>query len=257
MLFGSSGFAESNPSFESPTFESSVYQASSGTEKASNTLSIEASNKGNEAVVKELAKEVESSSIDKVLDETTEESEDTITSQIEVFSDSDEESPLPISSRNASPIYKVIITETSHKTFRAIIYWLNHNIIFFAQLSSLPVLLSSKPLVPISLTQASLTVSPKSVYRLAHQLSLDDLQAQALASFKSQLTADNVIVELFSELALVYDEIKDAAWEVAKLNWVSVVKSEGMKSLEQGFATGKFGGKKAALAIQLMMEMKV
>lgn len=260
MLF-SSDFSESRPSFESPTFESSVYQASVKPKKVGNTLSIEANHgevgSREEAVAEDLAKaEVGGVSIDKVDEGPLESLEDTMTSQIEVFSDSDEESPLPILSRNASPIYKVIVTETSHKTYRAIIYWLNHDLIFFARLSSLPPLPSPEPPVPVSRTQESLTVSPKSVYRLAHQLSLVELQVKALASFKSQLTAENVIDELFSELALVYDEIKDAAWAVAKLNWATVRTSKSMEALERGFAT-TFGGKKAALAIQLMMKMSV
>ncbi|TCD69277.1 hypothetical protein EIP91_008212 [Steccherinum ochraceum] len=49
--------------------------------------------------------------------------------------------------------------------------------------------------------------SPKSMYRLAHKLKLKDLQAKAQKHIEANLTADNIVHELFSDFTWRYQDI--------------------------------------------------
>lgn len=69
--------------------------------------------------------------------------------------------------------------------------------------------------------------SPKSVYRLAHLLSLTELSTLALANFIAQLTPDGVAWELFSDVAGVYPELRSAALKYAVQDWSVVKTSRG------------------------------
>lgn len=74
--------------------------------------------------------------------------------------------------------------------------------------------------------------SPKSVYRLAHFLSLDQLRDRALERYKRMLTSENVIAELCDDAVAETSELKEAGLEFAVAHWSTVASSRGMKDLE-------------------------
>lgn len=69
---------------------------------------------------------------------------------------------------------------------------------------------------------APASVSPKSIYRLAHYLEIDKLSKLALANFESQLSCLNVIHELYSDIASHSPEIRDIALDFVVLYWDEV-----------------------------------
>lgn len=66
-----------------------------------------------------------------------------------------------------------------------------------------------------------LAASPRGVYKLAHLLEMPELEALALDDFKSQLTSDNVLYQLTTDLAF-YDPVRDALVNFAVENWSAV-----------------------------------
>ncbi|ORY48425.1 hypothetical protein BCR35DRAFT_310872 [Leucosporidium creatinivorum] len=146
------------------------------------------------------------------------------------------------------PFHEFVVTETAYTTYRAVVVYLATGHISFAPLTSTlraagassgdggtPRNLASTVQDPSSLLPAS----PKSVYRLAHLLSLVDLQDLALASINSQLTIDNVAYELFSEVTSVYDEIAAAVVAFASKHWAEVKQSSAMKEMESRVLRGE------------------
>ncbi|GAA5894791.1 uncharacterized protein JCM6883_002210 [Sporobolomyces salmoneus] len=85
-----------------------------------------------------------------------------------------------------------------------------------------------------SLPRVPSPVSPKSMYRLAHFLELNgDLGTLALSNFASQLTVENVMYELYTDVASKYTEIQDIAFSFAVKHWSSVRKTQAYKDVLQ------------------------
>ena len=137
------------------------------------------------------------------------------------------------------PYHLVKIVDTSYTTYRALLVWIQTGYISFSPLTSsffhLP--LESRrdaridsitarheidPLLP-------LPASPKSVYKLAHFLSLPSLQELALNELSQQLTIDNVFLELLSDLTSVYDEVRKLQVDFAVKNKKGVKQSQAFK----------------------------
>ncbi|KAL7342695.1 hypothetical protein BJY59DRAFT_633313, partial [Rhodotorula toruloides] len=120
---------------------------------------------------------------------------------------------------------QVNITSTAFTTYRAVLAYLRTGYIAFAPLSStfpfersafapsriseVTAAVSSNPSLPYP-------ASPKSTFRLAHLLELDDLQKLCLANLAKQLTVDCAAVELFSETSVCYDD-----WRKVVLDFVA------------------------------------
>ncbi|GAA5975937.1 hypothetical protein JCM11641_002843 [Rhodosporidiobolus odoratus] len=153
------------------------------------------------------------------------------------WEDSDEEKDAALPGKTSStrpsffgslPPHKVVtITESCYSTDLAVICWMQSG-------TSVQLLLPLPD--PFALPSP---VSPKSVYRLAHLLKLAPLCTLALDNFRSQLTMNNVIEELFSPIAESYDEIRAAACDCAYQHSRGLVDSEGMKKMEDKLNLGQ------------------
>jgi hypothetical protein len=184
---------------------------------------------------------------------------DLTTCSTRTFDDSDDEDSLQ-PSPPALPIYRIIVKDVAHKTFRGLLHYILTNLIAFAPLSSnFPDAdnadnESSKLLgtSPYSLKP----VSPKSLYRLAHRLEMKVLSGLALVNFESQLNESNVLQELFSDCVVYYDELRDAAMRVALSHWAKLIHSKKMKQLEEEMFSGELQGVRAGLAFELLKKMK-
>ncbi|BGP16339.1 hypothetical protein JCM10213v2_004341 [Rhodosporidiobolus nylandii] len=167
------------------------------------------------------------------------------------------------------PAHKTVtITEVAYSTYLAVICYIQSGQTAFAPLtssfrtpgkteaeatSSRRTALLSSP--SSSVSSPLLPVSPKSVYRLSHLLELPALSSLALANFRSQLTADNVAYELFSNTAICYDEILEAALDFTLKHMKEVFESEGMKRMEEKAKSGELTGEEGAVWAKLATRM--
>lgn len=89
-----------------------------------------------------------------------------------------------------------------------------------------------KPSSPTPPACPPLPASPKSVYQLAHLLDLPDLQTLALTNLKAQLTSDNVVYQLTTDIAL-HEPVREALVAFAAANWAAVRQSPVMTAFQQ------------------------
>ncbi|KAI0093021.1 hypothetical protein BDY19DRAFT_902841 [Irpex rosettiformis] len=94
----------------------------------------------------------------------------------------------------------LFIPDSAHQTWQALLLYLYNDHIQFAPLRSE----GQKTRQP---DPANPSCSPKSMYRLASKLGLENLRQQAFAAIESALTKDNIVKELFSDFAWRYPEI--------------------------------------------------
>lgn len=127
------------------------------------------------------------------------------------------------------------VTETAYTTYAASLLWLVSQQIDFAPLKSnnhemrfayLTKALDADPFLPAP-------ASPKSVYRLAHLLELDDLRKLALSAFVRQLNNMNAARELFCDVSCAYPEIRDAALEYVVKNYSAVKRSTAWADMKK------------------------
>lgn len=141
------------------------------------------------------------------------------------------------------PHKQVVITDAAFTTYQAILVWMSSRYIRFAPLRSSNTgnageVSKSRLQDVIKMVETdpktALPASPKSVYRLAHLLELNDLQEIALNNFRSQLTAHNAATELFSDVASAYPALRDIVLNFALENWNDVRVSSAWKKMKLG-----------------------
>lgn len=176
-----------------------------------------------------------------------------------LFEDSDDASEDEAEGKSSAPaqggpsrceeeFHTVKVSDTSRRTYACLLVWLGTGHISFAPLLSsfrdtYPSRKAAKPSRSLKIREMSAfdtpdsqlpaPASPKSIYRLAHLLSLAELSALALANFRSQLTPTNVAHELFSDVSGAYPDMQKAALDYAAGHWSEVKESEGWKEAEK------------------------
>ncbi|BGP71116.1 hypothetical protein NBRC10513v2_004481 [Rhodotorula toruloides] len=116
---------------------------------------------------------------------------------------------------------KVTITGTAFSTYRAVLAYIRTGYIAFAPLSS------------TCETRHALPVSPKSTYRLAHLLELEDLQRLCLSNVQETLTPDSAAHELFDEVSVLHEAWRRVVIEYVVANWDAVHATKGWKEVEK------------------------
>ncbi|GAA5894884.1 uncharacterized protein JCM6883_002243 [Sporobolomyces salmoneus] len=143
----------------------------------------------------------------------------------------------------------VRITQHTYETYLALLCWIGTGEIEFAPLRSTfqypfasgpsaePIPARAETLledIAVSLPRNPIPVSPKSIYRLAHFLELEgELSSLALSNFESQLTVENVMYELYTDVASKYHELRDVAIAFAIKHWSKVLKTRAYKDVLQ------------------------
>ncbi|GAA5855468.1 hypothetical protein JCM8547_007844 [Rhodosporidiobolus lusitaniae] len=166
-------------------------------------------------------------------------------------SDADEASSLPPSPQSTtSSLHRIIIRDASYKTYRAVLYYLATGKISFAHLSSLPTTPSSFPplssMTPSVSSNPVLPVSPKSIYRLADYLSLP--ATIAFTSFTAQLSTNNCLAELLSDLSADYDDVREVCIAAVLRHWPALVENGEIEELGRKVVEGELKTRKARLA---------
>ncbi|KAK4331203.1 hypothetical protein RTBOTA2_006672 [Rhodotorula toruloides] len=124
---------------------------------------------------------------------------------------------------------QITITKTAFTTYCAVLGYLRTGYIAFAPLSSACKPLSTtsprtrkQQLLDIWDRQPSFPVSPKSAFRLAHLIDLDDLQELCLANLRKQLTVEIAPVELVDNASVCFDEWRKVIIDFIFKNWDKV-----------------------------------
>ncbi|BGP29329.1 hypothetical protein JCM10296v2_001068 [Rhodotorula toruloides] len=104
----------------------------------------------------------------------------------------------------------VQIDDSAYSTFLAVLIWMETGLIFFAPITPEP----RPPITPRPLPLQSTmvdppAVSPKSVFRLAKQLQLEDLAERAMAHLLAQITPQNALLQLYALSSPQHAEIID------------------------------------------------
>jgi hypothetical protein len=181
------------------------------------------------------------------------------------FDDSDDETdaflfsnhPPTISPSNTDEVSfrQITISQTAYSTYHSLLVFLQTGFVHFVPLSSSFPDAESRTAF---LTDAHdkhpelpLPVSPVSLYRLAHLLSLDDLQKRCLDFLPSSLSVKNAGIELFSETSIAYDDWRQVILIWVKAHWADVKVSERWKEKVKELKGGEVAGSTAVM-VELM-----
>ncbi|KAJ6569196.1 hypothetical protein B0H19DRAFT_1065962 [Mycena capillaripes] len=117
----------------------------------------------------------------------------------------------------------IVLRDTAFQTWKALLYYLYTRRVNFRPLKSEG---------PKEVAVIGPTCSPKSMYRLADKLGLEELQALALASISSRLAENNILEEVFSSFTSVYPVIQELEVGVLTSNF-SEKASEGLEEMTE------------------------
>ncbi|GAA6030019.1 hypothetical protein JCM8097_009217 [Rhodosporidiobolus ruineniae] len=168
-----------------------------------------------------------------------------------------------------APFKTVTITETAYSTYFAVLVWLQSRYIAWAPLYS-SFRLDGEPRSSVSPMRISAVtervlgsddslpppVSPRSVYRLAHLLELDELASLSLDNLRSQLTPFNAAYELYSSVSTCYPAVRDVVLDYAVANWDKVKTAPATEEMEKKAEAGELDGSAAAVAMMLARRLK-
>ncbi|EPQ57565.1 hypothetical protein GLOTRDRAFT_137867 [Gloeophyllum trabeum ATCC 11539] len=128
---------------------------------------------------------------------------------------------LPIEERDGA-LRTVVVTDSAYRTYKALIYYLYTGDVSFASLrSGYPAIEGEERTPATGGSDDSPRCSPKSMYRLADKLGLEELKKKAFLAIKSELSGTNIVKEAFSRFASIpeYAEIREMEVSVLSQNW--------------------------------------
>lgn len=138
-------------------------------------------------------------------------------------------------------VKKVVVKNAVYTTYRAVLLYTQSGYIDFAPLAAPPsASLTRKASLAARMTALKagqtaglpLAASPKSVYKLAHRLEYASLAKLALASIESQLTPENVVYQLTTDIS-IYDDVRKSLVSFATANWDTVREMETTRELHK------------------------
>ncbi|KAF7367700.1 hypothetical protein MSAN_00833800 [Mycena sanguinolenta] len=136
-----------------------------------------------------------------------------------------------VSSRLGARMGRVIVLkDTAFRTWKALLCYLYTRRVKFAPLKS--------ERGPKELVTTGPMCSPKSMYRLADKLGLEELRALALASITSRLSEENILEEVFSFFTSMYPVIQELEVGVLTSNF-SDKATEGLKEMTSKICRGE------------------
>ncbi|GJN87834.1 hypothetical protein Rhopal_000789-T1 [Rhodotorula paludigena] len=175
------------------------------------------------------------------------------------FEESDDETDSFFFPRSAAPaakhpipVKKITVVDTAYATYRVVLIWLRTEHIDFAPLISSFRTAGDLPDVAVAARLKKLgavddetddasspaarllcAASPKSVYRLADLLSLEELKALALDNLVTQLTSANAAYELYTDVATCNAPVRDAVLAYVVENWDTVKTAAATQEMER------------------------
>ena len=143
---------------------------------------------------------------------------------------------------------QVTVTQAAYSTYRAVLLYLSTGYIHFAPLTSS---FATSPTSRIEALEVEhkknphlpFPASPKSVYRLAHILELDNLEQAAMRFFHDEcLNLGTAPIELFSDLSRNHTEWRRMILERIMAQWDEVKASEVWATTTQRIKDGEIEG---------------
>lgn len=140
------------------------------------------------------------------------------------------------------PYKEIKITKTAFSAYRAVLAYLRTGHIAFAPLSA-TFTADPTPGAPVrsELIEAAAAkngsrpwlVSPRSGFRLAHRLGLDDLQTLCLSRMRESLTPETALHELFSDISVKHASWRNTVVDFIVKNWVKVCATDAWKVVQE------------------------
>ncbi|KZT21113.1 hypothetical protein NEOLEDRAFT_1244832 [Neolentinus lepideus HHB14362 ss-1] len=127
----------------------------------------------------------------------------------------------------AAPLGRtVVVKDVAYKTLKALVMYLYTGKITFAPLRSSQTSASN--------VQCEIQCSPKSMYRLADKLGIDEIKALALEAIRASISEDNILEESFSKFTSTYSEVQKMEVEILKRKCRTPLVIAGMDELIRG-----------------------
>ena len=144
---------------------------------------------------------------------------------------------------SSEKIRYVVIEDTPYLTYRGVLAWITHRSIDFTLLEDQGSVAASSDASPTALD----------IYKLAHQLQMEDLIKISLAQYASELTSSNAASQLFSAASYLYPDVRQAAMAATISNWAAISgKDSIMASMQSAIATG---GSHAEVVAEIVVEL--
>lgn len=141
--------------------------------------------------------------------------------------------PVPAINRTLTSTDRLGYVYVQHhniRTYRAMLHYIETGDVTFSTLQS-----RREGSTPTSWT----FTSPKSMFALAHEADLEHLQQLAVANFKQQLDATNIINEIFSDACITYASLKTAAFDVLRDIWPQLRANGGLDQIDRLLEGGR------------------
>ncbi|EPQ50617.1 hypothetical protein GLOTRDRAFT_141419 [Gloeophyllum trabeum ATCC 11539] len=129
----------------------------------------------------------------------------------------------------------IVVKDTALRTFTALLRYFYVGDINFAPLKSQHVEVIQD--INKSLNETHPSCSPKSMYRLADKLDLQDLKNKSFEALRCRLSKDNIVEEAFSKFTWTYDEVRDMEVEALCKFCKSADGDEVMDKVKQFMST--------------------
>ncbi|KAI0761408.1 hypothetical protein BC629DRAFT_995759 [Irpex lacteus] len=112
--------------------------------------------------------------------------------------------------------YRVVIPDVAATTWQALVHFIYSGEIYFAPLKSQGLTLRAAEQIKHREKHPHLPplCSPKSIYRLADFVGIEELKFLAREDLKTKITSENVAREIFSRFSSMYDEVLDTELEI-------------------------------------------
>ncbi|GAA6006831.1 hypothetical protein JCM11491_003197 [Sporobolomyces phaffii] len=254
-LFDSNGFSETDQKINAPTLGLDTL----GT-KSTATSGGGSATKASSAIVQG-ANQVGSKSKDAAvtMQEVANGEEDDGSNAPELeYEDSDLEDDYFFPPSPSPSIHRLVVHGVAYKTLFAYLYYLETGTIDFDPLTSLLPASYARRAPPNPATSPP-TCSPKSMYRLASLYEHQALRELSYKTIKAHLDGRNALVELSSDLAADFDEIRQLAVEAVLDNWTYIKGSREMEDVKASFAAAKGSSvdeRKIGLVFELLAKLR-
>lgn len=148
----------------------------------------------------------------------------------------------------------MFVRDVAYKTWLALASYFYTGSVAFSRLRSTAAGKKRETIVPPMPHDPPLC-SPKSMYRLADKYGLHDLKKLSLENIRSQLTADNIVPELFSRFTSRYAEVRDLEVKLLSTTFVRTHAIASMSDWMTELAEGRLphsGGVMMAFILSLV-----
>ncbi|GAA5830628.1 hypothetical protein JCM3766R1_002786 [Sporobolomyces carnicolor] len=204
---------------------------------------------------KSIAKEAKAETVDQVSGPSKVSDEDADDAKGE---DSDLENDYYPPAMSSPRIHRIVVREAAYRTCYCYLYYLGTGTIEFEPLSSLlpSGTIRRSTTRSFSVDAVVPSCSPKSMYRLASYYEHEALRRLAFEFIESQLDCCNALLELMSDLAADYDEIKTLCFKAVLNNWSYIKDSKQMQQIEADLKRGILEERKVGLVFELFSKLR-